>query len=299
MDYTNMTFGDLLVADVGDLPKHTCINEDIYDLLTLPYTSLRGARTQLSSSRLPRTDEGFQYHLTTTITKDNVEATLKTKFTVRGRDAAISEYSGRVKTKYGHIDLSFSDNENFQEYLGDVTSALLWMDGIENNPELHVVVNSAKDVTPECVGMLYHTLQNMEHERLPEDPDMRRLMSRETVFVTLDGEGDYHTVSVLRPDARVDDARFQERYTVTYKPAFNYVEMIRERRPNDEKTLRRLVTNGEPLVKSISQSMHLENVNGLTHLTAVRELMNRIDNPQRATDPQYLLDDLAQDEHTL
>lgn len=26
MDYTNMTFGDLLVADIGDLPKHTCIN---------------------------------------------------------------------------------------------------------------------------------------------------------------------------------------------------------------------------------------------------------------------------------
>ena len=23
MDYTNMTFGDLLVADIGDLPKHT------------------------------------------------------------------------------------------------------------------------------------------------------------------------------------------------------------------------------------------------------------------------------------
>lgn len=23
MDYTNMTFGDLLVADIGALPKHT------------------------------------------------------------------------------------------------------------------------------------------------------------------------------------------------------------------------------------------------------------------------------------
>ena len=36
MDYTNMTFGDLLVADIGALPKHTRINQDIYDLLTLP-----------------------------------------------------------------------------------------------------------------------------------------------------------------------------------------------------------------------------------------------------------------------
>jgi len=31
MDYTNMTFGDLLVADIGALPKHTRINEDIYE----------------------------------------------------------------------------------------------------------------------------------------------------------------------------------------------------------------------------------------------------------------------------
>lgn len=81
MDYTNMTFGDVLVADIGDLPKHTRINEDIYDLLTLPYTFGSGARARLLSARMPRNDEGSRYSLTTFITKGNVEAVLKTKLT--------------------------------------------------------------------------------------------------------------------------------------------------------------------------------------------------------------------------
>ena len=87
MNYTNMTFGDLLVADIGALPKHTRINEDIYDLLTLPYTFGSGVRTRLLSARMPRNDEGSRYSLTTFITKGDVEATLKTKLTVAGREA--------------------------------------------------------------------------------------------------------------------------------------------------------------------------------------------------------------------
>ena len=246
MDYTNMTFGDLLVADIGALPKHTRINEDIYDLLTLPYTFGSGARARLLSARMPRNDEGSRYSLTTFITKGDVEAVLKTKLTVAGREAAISEYSGTVKMPRHGIELAFTQDDAFQDYLGNVESAILQMDEIANHRDITVVINGANEVTPECVGMLCHMIANIEHNKLPDDPEMRRLI-----------------------------------------------------KPNDEKTLRRLVTNGEPLVTSTSQSMCLENANGLNHLTAVRELMKRLHTPERATDPQGLLDDLAQDEHTL
>ena len=298
MDYTNMTFGDLLVADIGALPKHTRINEDIYDLLTLPYTLGRGVRTSLSSARLPRNDDGFRYNLTTFVTKGDVEAVLKTKFIVSGRDAAISEYSGTVKMQRNGIELTFTQDDDFQDYLGNVESAILQMDEIANNRDITVVMNGATSVTPECVGMLCHMIANIKYDKLPDDPELRRLMMREQVFAELDGEGN-HQVSILRTNANVDDSYVQERYTAVYDPAFNRVEITRERKPNDEKTLRRLVTKGEPLVTSTSQSMYLENANGLNHLTAVRELMKRLYTPERATDPQYLLDDLAQDEQTL
>lgn len=298
MDYTNMTFGDLLVADIGDLPKYTRINEDIYDLLTLPYTFGSGVRARLLSARMPRNDEGSRYSLTTFITKGDVEATLKTKLTVVGREAVISEYSGTVKMPRHGIELTFTQEDEFQDYLGNVESAILQMDEIANHRDITVVINGANEVTPECVGMLCHMIANIEHDRLPDDPETRRLMMREKVFVELDGEG-AHKVSVLRTDANVDESYVQERYTAVYDPAFNRVEITRERKPNDEKTLRRLVTKGEPLVTSTSQSMYLENANGLNHLTAVRELMKRLYTPERATDPRGLLDDLAQDEHTL
>lgn len=298
MDYTNMTFGDLLVADIGDLPKHTRINEDIYDLLTLPYTLGGGVRARLLSARMPRNDEGSRYSLTTFITKGDVEAVLKTKLTVAGREAAISEYSGTVKMPRHGIELAFTQDDAFQDYLGNVESAILQMDEIANHRDITVVINGANAVTPECVGMLCHMIANIEHNKLPDDPETRRLMMREKVFVELDGEGT-HKVSVLRPDANVDESYVQERYTAVYDPAFNRVEITRERKPNDEKTLRRLVTKGEPLVTSTSQSMYLENANGLNHLTAVRELMKRLYTPECATDPQCLLDDLAQDEQTL
>lgn len=298
MDYTNMTFGDLLVADIGALPKHTRINEDIYDLLTLPYTLGSGVRTSLPSARLPRNDDGFRYNLTTFITKGDVEAVLKTKFIVSGRDAVISEYSGTVKMPRNGIELTFTQDDEFQDYLGNVESAILQMDEIANHRDVTVVINGATEVTPECVGMLCHMIANIEHNKLPDDPETRRLMMREKVFVELDGEGT-HKVSVLRTDANVDESYVQECYTAVYDPTFNRVEITRERKPNDEKTLRRLVTRGEPLVTSTSQSMYLENANGLNHLTAVRELMKRLYTPERATDPQGLLDDLAQDEHTL
>lgn len=298
MDYTNMTFGDLLVADIGALPKHTRINEDIYDLLTIPYTLGSGVRTSLSSARLPRNDDGFRYNLTTFITKGDVEAVLKTKFIVSGRDAAISEYSGTVKMPRHGIELAFTQDDEFQDYLGNVESTILQMDEIANNRDITVVMNGTTSVTPECVGMLCHMIANIKYDKLPDDPELRRLMMREQVFAELDGEGN-HQVSILRPNANVDDSYVQERYTAVYDPAFNRVEITRERKPNDEKTLRRLVTKGEPLVTSTSQSMYLENANGLNHLTAVRELMKRLYTPERATDPQYLLDDLAQDEQAL
>lgn len=297
MDYTNMTFGDLLVADIGDLPKHTRINEDIYDLLTLPYT-LGGVRARLLSARMPRNDEGSRYNLTTFITKGDVEAVLKTKLTVAGREAVISEYSGTVKMPRHGIELAFTQDDEFQDYLGNVESAILQMDDIANNRDIIVVINGATEVTPECVGMLCHMIANIEHDKLPDDPELRRLTMREKVFVELDGEGT-HKVSVLRTDANVDESYVQERCTAVYDPAFNRVEITRESKPNDEKTLRRLVTEGEPLVTSASQSMYLENANGLNHLTAVRELMKRLYTPERATDPRYLVDDLAQDEQTL
>lgn len=298
MDYTNMTFGDLLVADIGALPKHTRINEDIYDLLTLPYTFGSGVRARLLSARMPRNDEGSRYSLTTFITKGDVEAELKTKFTVAGREAVISEHSGTVKMPRHGIELTFTQDDDFQDYLGNVASAVSQMDGIANHRDITVVINGANEVTPECVGMLCHMIANIEHDKLPDDPETRRLMMREKVFVELDGE-EAHKVSVLRTDANVDESYVQERYTAVYDPAFNRVEITRERKPNDEKTLRRLVTKGEPLVTSTSQSMYLENANGLNHLTAVRELMKRLYTPERATDPQGLLDDLAQDEHTV
>ena len=298
MDYTNMTFGDVLVADIGALPKHTRINEDIYDLLTLPYTLGSGVRTSLPSARLPRNDDGFRYNLTTFITKGDVEAVLKTKFIVSGRDAVISENSGTVKMPRLGIELAFTQDDDFQDYLGNVESAILQMDEIANNRDITVVMNGATEVTPECVGMLCHMLANIKYDKLPDDPELRRRMMREQVFAELDGEGN-HQVSILRPNANVDDSYVQERYTAVYDPTFNRVEITRERKPNDEKTLRRLVTKGEPLVTSTSQSMYLENANGLNHLTAVRELMKRLNTPERATDPQYLLDDLAQDEQAL
>lgn len=302
MDYTNMTFGDLLVADIGALPKHTRINEDIYDLLTLPYTFGSGARARLLSAQLPRNDEESRYSLTTFITKGDVEATLKTKISVPFdapvREAVISEYSGTVKMPRHGIELAFAQDDEFQDYLGNVESAILQMDEIANHRDVTVVINGATEVTPECVGMLCHMIANIEHNKLPNDPEMRRLMTREQMFAELDGTGN-HQVSILRPNAKVDESYVQERYTAVYDPAFNRVEITRERKPNDEKTLRRLVTKGEPLVTSTSQSMYLENANGLNHLTAVRELMKRLYTPERATDPRYLLDDLAQDEQTL
>lgn len=38
MDYTQMRFKDLLVSDLGSLPPDAHINEELYNLLTLPYT---------------------------------------------------------------------------------------------------------------------------------------------------------------------------------------------------------------------------------------------------------------------
>lgn len=38
METTQMRFKDLLVSDLGPLPADATINEDIYDLLTLPYS---------------------------------------------------------------------------------------------------------------------------------------------------------------------------------------------------------------------------------------------------------------------
>lgn len=235
MDYTNMTFGDLLVADIGDLPKHTRINEDIYDLLTLPYTLGSGVRARLLSARLPRNDDGFRYNLKTIITNGDVEAVLETKLTVAGREAVISEYSGTVKMPRHGIELTFTQDDEFQDYLGNVESAILQMDEIANHRDVTVVINGATEVTPECVGMLCHMIANIEHNKLPDDPETRRLMMREKVFVELDGEG-AHKVSVLRTDANVDESYVQERYTAVYDPAFNRVEITRERKPNDEAT---------------------------------------------------------------
>lgn len=38
MDYTQMRFKDLLVSDLGSLPPDAHINEELYNLLTLPYS---------------------------------------------------------------------------------------------------------------------------------------------------------------------------------------------------------------------------------------------------------------------
>lgn len=38
METTQMRFKDLLVSDLGPLPADATINEDLYDLLTLPYS---------------------------------------------------------------------------------------------------------------------------------------------------------------------------------------------------------------------------------------------------------------------
>lgn len=159
--------------------QNTRINEDIYDLLTLPYTFGSGVRARLLSARMPRNDEGSRYSLTTFITKGDVEAVLKTKLTVAGREAVISEYSGTVKMPRHGIELTFTQDDEFQDYLGNVESAILQMDEIANHRDVTVVINGATEVTPECVGMLCHMIANIEHNKLPDDPETRRLMMRE------------------------------------------------------------------------------------------------------------------------
>lgn len=324
MDFTNMRFDDLLVADLGVLPGDARINEDIYDLLTLPYTLGKGMRTKISTTATSY-DGDMSYQTAVILTKDNVETILQTTFTVTDGNAKITDYEGRVRMRCKgslpgmsqQVELKFSDKEyesnkqthpngrtvsssvRFQDYLSDVTSTVLWMDGIANDPRFDVSIVDAPKVTRETVGMLYHLLENANTKPYPEDLDARRLFFPDEFRVTLKGD-DYHTVTVLREDTKVDDTYVQERYSATYKPAFEFIEITRERRPNDEKALRKLVFDGKPLVSRSSQSMHLDgNVIALNYLTATRELMKRLEEPERAIDPQGLLDDLAQDEQTL
>lgn len=86
MDFTNMRFDDLLVADLGVLPGDARINEDIYDLLTLPYTLGKGIRTKISTTATSY-DGDMSYQTAVILTKDNVETILRTTFAVTDGNA--------------------------------------------------------------------------------------------------------------------------------------------------------------------------------------------------------------------
>lgn len=51
MDYTQMRFKDLLVSDLGSLPPDAHINEELYNLLTLPYTLGSDMNTRLTTHK--------------------------------------------------------------------------------------------------------------------------------------------------------------------------------------------------------------------------------------------------------
>lgn len=80
MDYTQMRFKDLLVSDLGSLPPDAHINEELYNLLTLPYTLGSDMNTRLTTHKY-HGDSGT-YQIGMTLSKGSAEAKLVTDIRV-------------------------------------------------------------------------------------------------------------------------------------------------------------------------------------------------------------------------
>ena len=72
------------------------------------------------------------------------------------------------------------------------------------------------------------------------------------------------------------------------------LEISREARPRDEKTLRKLVTEGKPLVTHTSKSIVIDGeMTAMNYLVGVRNIMQQL--REQPVDAEELLDGLSQD----
>lgn len=305
MDYTQMRFKDLLVSDLGSLPPDAHINEELYNLLTLPYTLGSDMNTRLTTHKY-HGDSGT-YQIGMTLSKGSAEAKLVTDIRVTDGKAEITEYNGEVsmlrvsapRVAHDRVELKFSDKdyENsqtpFQDYLADISSSAIWMSGIITNPNISVEATAYDNVTKESVGMLYHMIQHMDIQSIPAE--LRSQQYGEYLRVRF-GNGE-HAVTVLRPEAKVDGVYVEERYDAIYKPdaeTYGTLEIQLESRPRDKKALRKLVTEGKPLVTHTSKSILVDGeMNTMTYAIGVRNIMKQLHEQPVAA--EELLDGLSQD----
>lgn len=302
MDYTQMRFKDLLVSDLGSLPPDAHINEELYNLLTLPYTLGSDMNPRLTTHKYH--DDSGTYQIGLTLSKGSAEAKLVTDILVTDGKAEITEYNGAVsmlrvsapRVAHDRVELKFSDKdyENsqtpFQDYLEDISTSAIWMSGIITNPNISVEATPYDNVTKESVGMLYHMIQHMDIEPIPAE--LRSRLYGEYLRVRF-GNAE-HAVTVLRPEAKVDGVYVEERYDATYNPDAGTLETQLESRPRDEKALRKLVTEGKPLVTHTSKSILVDGkMTGMDYAIGVRNIMKQLHEQPVAADE--LLDGLAQD----
>ena len=302
MDYTQMRFKDLLVSDLGSLPADATINEDLYDLLTLPYSLGTDVNSRITTHNYQ--GNPGRYRIGMTLSQGSMEAKLVTEVRVTDDKAEITTYNGEVsmlrvsgpRVAHERVKLKFEDKDYegspspFQEYLAEISSATLWMNGIANNKRADVDIIQYDNVTKESVGILYHMMNNMDIEPIPAA--LRDRLNPECLRIKL-GDGE-HTVSVLRPRAKVDGEHLEERFDAIYKPDEGTLEIHREARPRDEKTLRKLVTEGKPLVTHTSKSILVDGeMNTMTYAIGVRNIMQQL--REQPVDAEELLDGLSQD----
>lgn len=73
METTQMRFKDLLVSDLGPLPADATINEDLYDLLTLPYSLGTDMNSRFEMYRLNPSNPDI-YHCSGTYLKIEISS---------------------------------------------------------------------------------------------------------------------------------------------------------------------------------------------------------------------------------
>lgn len=296
-----MRFKDLLVADLGELPPEAYINEDLYDLLTLPYSLGTDMHARISIATYHGDDSRYQIGMA--LTKGLMDMKLVTDIHITDGNAEITQYNGEASIPrssgpqmvHGHATLKFTDKdydgckEPFQNYLADLSSTALWMNGIANNKNISVNI-SDENASKEHFGILYHMIHHMGIEPIPREVPY---MEPERIKIKLGGDGD-RLVTILRPEAKVDGERLEERFDAIYKPDTGTLEIQREARPRDEKTLRRLVTEGKPLVTHASKSIRIDSeMTAMNYAIGVRNLMKQLQESPASADE--LLDGLTQD----
>lgn len=302
METTQMRFKDLLVADLGPLPADATINEDLYDLLTLAYSLGTDMNSRFEMYRYHGDDSRYQIQMT--LSQGTMDTKLETDISVIDGKAEITTYNGEVsmlrvsgpRVAHERVKLKFEDKDYegspspFQEYLAEISSATLWMNGIANNKRADVDIIQYDNVTKESVGILYHMMNNMDIEPIPAE--LRDRLYPECLRIKL-GDGE-HKVSVLRPEAKVDGEHLEERFDARYDPDAGKLEISREARPRDEKALRKLVTEGKPLVTHTSKSIVVDGeMNTMTYAIGVRNIMKQLHEQPVAA--EELLDGLSQD----